>query len=190
MCSWPRHCSWPNDPLGSPCRQRLSALAVVAGFQVSTGGRIWVSTEAASAGRFSCGILPVRRPREIGCTCTIVDRRVVRLERHGCQQRPVEGAGLGEAVLCEEPGGIVRRGRNGAAEARRIGGRQDLPARVALRDREVADRVRARVREAEGSDARDDVTAQPSRAWWSMCASRWGSTSLLRGRRVQGRVRC
>ncbi len=34
-----------NDPAGSYCRQRLRSRAVVAGFQVSAGGRIWVSTE-------------------------------------------------------------------------------------------------------------------------------------------------
>jgi hypothetical protein len=57
VCSWPKHCSWPNDPYGSPCRQRLSVLAVVAGFQVSTGGRIWVSTEAIACCAFAnCGI--------------------------------------------------------------------------------------------------------------------------------------
>ena len=39
-----------KHPSGACRRQRLSSRAVVAGFQVSTGGRFWVSTEETFAG--------------------------------------------------------------------------------------------------------------------------------------------
>ena len=51
VCRRPRRCSSRRGTTGSSPRQRLGRYVVVAGFQVSISGRIWVSTEGLGARR-------------------------------------------------------------------------------------------------------------------------------------------